>query len=55
MDLFGGEQRPIVKAGCVADFAMGGIEPLQHFGFIVGNVDAGNSLRENVTTDFDRA
>jgi hypothetical protein len=34
---------------------MGGIEPLQHFGFIVGNVDAGNSLRENVTTDFDRA
>jgi hypothetical protein len=55
VDLFGGEQRPIAKAGCVANFAMGGIEPLQHFGFIVGNVDAGNSLRENVTTDFDRA
>ena len=55
VDLFGGEERPIAKAGCVANFAMCGIEPLQHFGFIVGDVDAGNSLRENVTTDFDRA
>ena len=35
MDLFGGEQRPIPKAGCVANFAMCGVEPLQHFGFIV--------------------
>ena len=43
------------KAGCVSNFAMCGIEPLEHFGFIVGDVDAGNSLRENVTTDFDRA
>jgi hypothetical protein len=55
VDLFGGEQGPIAKAGCVANFAMCCIEPLQHFGFIVGNVDAGNSLRENVTTDFERA
>jgi len=31
------------------------IEPLQHFGFIVGDVDARNSLCENVTTDCDRA
>ena len=35
VDLFGGEQRPIAKAGCVANFPMCGIEPLQHFGFIV--------------------
>jgi len=35
MDLFGGEQRPIPKAGCVANLAMCGVEPLQHFGFIV--------------------
>ena len=55
VDLFSGEQRPIAKAGCVANFLMCGIEPLQHFGLIVCDVDAGNSLRENVTTDFDRA
>ena len=55
VDLFGSEQRPIPKAGRGANFAMCGVEPLQHFGFIVGDVDAGNSLRENVTTDFDRA
>jgi hypothetical protein len=54
VDLFGGEQRPIAKAGCVANFPMCGIEPLQHFGFIVGDVDAGNSLDESMTTDFDR-
>src|SRR5258705_9768365 len=35
VDLFGGEQRPIPKTGCVANFAMCGVEPLQHFGFIV--------------------
>ena len=35
VDLFGGEQRPIAKAGCVANFPMCGVEPLQHFGFIV--------------------
>jgi hypothetical protein len=34
---------------------MRGIKPLQHFGFIMRNVDVGNSLRENLTTDFDRA
>jgi hypothetical protein len=35
VDLFGGEQRPIAKAGCVANFAMCGVEPLQDLGFIV--------------------
>ncbi len=34
---------------------MGGIESLQDLGFIVGDVDAGNSLDENMTTDPDRA
>jgi hypothetical protein len=33
---------------------MCGIEPLQHFGFIVGDVDAGNSLDENMATDSHR-
>jgi len=28
VDLFGGEQRPIAKAGCVANFPVCGIEPL---------------------------
>ena len=51
MNLFGGEKRPIADADCVADFAMRGIEPLSDFGFIMRNIDAGNSLRENVTTD----
>ena len=55
VDLFSGEQRPIAKAGCVANFAMCGIEPLQHFGFIVGDVDAGNSLDGSVTTVSNRA
>ena len=35
VDLFGGEERPIVKASRVANFLMCGIEPLQHFGFIM--------------------
>ena len=35
VDLFGGEQRPIAKAGCVANFAMCGVESLEHFGFMV--------------------
>ena len=55
VDLFGGEQRPIAKASCVTNFAMRGIEPLQHFGFVVRNVDAGNSLDESMTADSDRA
>jgi hypothetical protein len=55
VNLFGGEQRPIAKAGCLSNFAMRRIESLQHFGFIVRDVDAGNSLHENVTTDFNRA
>jgi hypothetical protein len=55
VNLFRGEQRPIAKAGRVANFVMRGIEALQYFRFIVGDIDAGNSLRENMTTDFDRA
>lgn len=55
VDLLGCEQRPTVKTGCVANFVMGGIEPLQGFGFVVRDIDAGNSLRENVTTDFNCA
>ena len=35
VDLFGGEQRPIPKAGCVPNFAMCDVEPLQDLGFIV--------------------
>jgi hypothetical protein len=47
VDLFGGEQRPtptssrardfigVAKAGCVANFAMCGVESLQDLGFIV--------------------
>src|SRR4051794_37233240 len=54
VNLFGGEQRPVAKSSCVANFAMGGIEPLKHFGLIMGNIDAGDSLREKVTADFDR-
>jgi hypothetical protein len=55
VSLFGGEQRPIADADRVADFAMRGLEPLQHLGFIMRNIDAQNSLRENVTTDSKRA
>src|SRR6188472_313308 len=54
VDLFGGEQRPLAHADCVANFLMCSVEPLQHFGFIVGDVDSGNSLCENVMTEFDR-
>ena len=35
VDLFGDEQRPTAKGGCVANFLMCGVEPLQYFGFIV--------------------
>ena len=49
------EQWPVADANCISNFAMGGIEPFQHFGFVMQNVDTGNSLRENVTTDFNRA
>lgn len=35
VNLFGGEQRPVAKSGRAANFAMCGIEPLQHFGFFV--------------------
>ena len=67
MNLLGGEQRPtptssrardligVAKAGHVANFVMRGLEPLQYLGLLGQNVDAGNSLRENMTTDFDRA
>ncbi len=51
VNLFGGKERPIADADCVANFVMRGVEPLQHFRFIMRNLDAGNSLGENVTTD----
>jgi hypothetical protein len=34
---------------------MRGIEPLQHFRFVMRNVDTGSSSRESVTTDSNRA
>src|SRR5437899_5432570 len=34
---------------------MRGIEPLQHFGFVMRDVDARNSMRENVAADSDSA
>jgi hypothetical protein len=55
VNLLRSEQRPIAYADCVTNFAMRGFEPIQHLGFIVRNVDAWNSPRESVTTDFDRA
>jgi hypothetical protein len=55
VDLLGGEQRPVAKAGCVANFVMRCIEALQHIGFIMGDGDAGNSVRENMMNDANRA
>jgi len=55
MNLFRGEERPIVKAGGIANFLMCSTEPLEYFCFIVRYVDSRNSLRENVATDCDRA
>jgi hypothetical protein len=55
MDLLGGEERPIIKASGLANFLMGGIKPLEYLGFLGRDVDSRNSLRENVTTDLDRA
>ncbi len=58
VNLLSGEQRPVADADCIANFAMGGVEPLQHFGFVMPRrrgVDTGNSLRENVATDSKRA
>jgi hypothetical protein len=55
VNLFGYEKRPTAHADCVANFAMGSIEPLQHFSFIVQNIYAGNSLREDVARSPNRA
>ena len=55
VDLFGGEERPIANTDCLPNFAMRGIEPLQRFGFSMQNIDAGNSLREYMATDSNRA
>jgi hypothetical protein len=55
VNLLSGEQRPIADADCIANSAMRRIQPLQHFDFIVRNVDTWNSLRKSVTTDPDRA
>jgi hypothetical protein len=54
VDLFGGEQRPIAEAGCVANFPMYSIQSLEYLSLLRRDLDAGDSLRENVTTDFDR-
>jgi hypothetical protein len=35
VNLFGGEKRPAADADRVANFVMGGLEPVQHFRFVV--------------------
>jgi hypothetical protein len=55
VSLLSGDQWPIAHPGRMPDFTMRGIEPLQHFGFVVRNIDAWNSLRESVTTYSNRA
>src|SRR2546425_9093651 len=55
VNLFGGEQRPIRHADCVANFTVRGIEPHQYFGFVMRDVDSRNSMRENVAADSDCA
>ena len=48
MNLLRGEQGPIADIDRVANFAMRGIEPLQHFGFVMRDVDARKSLGKYV-------
>ena len=58
VNLLSGEKRPVADTDRVANFAMRGVEPLQHFGFVMPRrrgVDAGNSMRENVAADSDSA
>src|SRR5262249_13218605 len=55
VNLFCGEQWPVADANCVANFAMCGFESPQHFCFSMRNFDAGNSLRESMATDSNRA
>src|SRR6266567_9349210 len=50
VNLLGGEQRPIADSNCVANFEMGRFQSLQCFRFIMRNMDARNSSRENVAT-----
>ena len=45
VDLFGGEQRPIPKPVALRISRCAASSRSKHFGFIVGDVDAGNSLR----------
>jgi hypothetical protein len=51
MNLLSCAQRPVAHPRCTPDFVVRGIQPLQHLGFLVRNVDAGNSLCESVTTN----
>ena len=54
MDLLGGKQRPIDHADRATDFRVRSIQSLEHLSFVVRYVDARNSARKNVATDFDR-
>ena len=51
VDLLSSKQRPIAHSDCIANFAVGGFEPLQYFDLIGRNIDSWNSSRKNVTTD----
>jgi hypothetical protein len=54
VDLLRSEQWPVAETGRFPNLLMSSCEPLQHFGFIAGNVNPRDSLRENVTTDSNR-
>src|SRR6202171_3443833 len=54
MDLLGRQQWPIAYANRAPDFCVGGVQTLQHLFLVMRDLDAGNSAREDVTTDFDR-
>lgn len=48
VNLFCGDQRPIADSNFATIFTMNGIELLERFGLVVGNVDSRNSLDERV-------
>jgi hypothetical protein len=53
VDLLGGEQRPIRHSNFSTRLAMNSIKPLQRFGFVMGNIDARDSLNQRVTAKRD--
>ena len=53
VNLLRGQQRPIDYPNLAARFAMSGVESFQHFGFVVRNIDAGNSLDKGVAANLD--